>query len=116
MEDLLFLSHRIPFPPNKGDKIRSFHILRQLSRSYCVHLGAFVDTPADEQYIDAVSQYCDETCILNLKYAAKSLIDSHLLQGQRIQPTCAKTPPLDEREQRVKPYRVPVCGIECVPP
>jgi len=23
-EGLLFLAHRIPFPPNKGDKIRSF--------------------------------------------------------------------------------------------
>jgi len=27
MEGLLFLAHRIPFPPNKGDKIRSFHLL-----------------------------------------------------------------------------------------
>lgn len=24
---VLFLAHRLPFPPNKGDKIRSFHIL-----------------------------------------------------------------------------------------
>jgi len=43
MDGLLFLAHRIPFPPNKGDKIRSFHLLRHLSKRYAVHLGAFVD-------------------------------------------------------------------------
>jgi polysaccharide biosynthesis protein PslH len=50
MEGLLFLAHRIPFPPNKGDKIRSFHLLRHLSTRYEIHLGAFVDDPDDWQY------------------------------------------------------------------
>ena len=30
MEPVLFLVHRIPFPPNKGDKVRSFHLLKFL--------------------------------------------------------------------------------------
>ena len=50
MDGLLFLAHRIPFPPNKGDKIRSFHLLRHLSARYQIHLGAFVDDPDDWQY------------------------------------------------------------------
>ena len=33
MEPLLYLVHRIPFPPNKGDKIRSYHLLRHLART-----------------------------------------------------------------------------------
>ncbi len=57
-EGLLFLAHRIPFPPNKGDKIRSFHLLRHLSARYAVHLGAFVDDPDDWQYADALKPYC----------------------------------------------------------
>ncbi len=55
---LLFLAHRIPFPPNKGDKIRSFHLLRHLSQHYAIHLGAFVDDPQDWQYADALAPYC----------------------------------------------------------
>lgn len=66
MKDLLFLAHRIPFPPNKGDKIRSFHLLRHLSRSWRVHLGAFVDDPADWRHADALRDYCAETCLLPL--------------------------------------------------
>ena len=51
---LLFLAHRIPYPPNKGDKIRSFNILSHLRRHFHVHLGAFIDDPDDWQYEDTL--------------------------------------------------------------
>ncbi|MEO0437610.1 MAG: TIGR03087 family PEP-CTERM/XrtA system glycosyltransferase [Pseudomonadota bacterium] len=57
---LLFLAHRIPFPPNKGDKIRSFHILKHLSREFHVFLGTFVDTKEDLQHLDSVRDFCSE--------------------------------------------------------
>lgn len=31
---VLFLTHRVPYAPNRGDRIRAFHILRTLSRSF----------------------------------------------------------------------------------
>jgi len=55
MKELLFLAHRIPYPPNKGDKIRSYHLLKHLSQSYRVHVGAFVDDPDDWKYAQALS-------------------------------------------------------------
>src|SRR4030065_807646 len=66
MEGLLFLAHRIPFPPNKGDKIRSFNLLRHLSTRYAIHLGAFVDDPDDWQYRDALKPYCTSIKLLPL--------------------------------------------------
>jgi sugar transferase (PEP-CTERM/EpsH1 system associated) len=54
MDDLLFLAHRIPYPPNKGDKLRSYHLLRHLAKRYRVHVGTFVDDKADWQYTCAV--------------------------------------------------------------
>lgn len=47
MRDLLFLAHRVPFPPDRGDKIRSYHILRHLSRDWRVHLCSFGESEAD---------------------------------------------------------------------
>ncbi|MCW5620077.1 MAG: TIGR03087 family PEP-CTERM/XrtA system glycosyltransferase [Burkholderiales bacterium] len=61
MEELLFLAHRIPFPPDKGDKIRSFHVLRFLAQHYRVHLGAFIDDPLDWTRADELGQFCGET-------------------------------------------------------
>jgi sugar transferase (PEP-CTERM/EpsH1 system associated) len=58
MESLLFLAHRLPFPPNKGDKVRSFHFFRHLAGRYRVFLGTFVDDPADWGHVDAVRALC----------------------------------------------------------
>lgn len=58
MEDLLLLIHRIPYPPNKGDKIRSYHLLKHLAQHYHVHLGTFIDDPDDWQYVDTVKPWC----------------------------------------------------------
>jgi sugar transferase (PEP-CTERM/EpsH1 system associated) len=52
MADVLFLAHRIPYPPDKGDKIRSWNILKYLSERYRVHLGCFIDDPRDWQFTD----------------------------------------------------------------
>ena len=66
MDGLLFLAHRIPFPPNKGDKIRSFHLLRHLAQRYRIYLGAFVDDANDWQYANALAPYCAEMKLLPL--------------------------------------------------
>jgi sugar transferase (PEP-CTERM/EpsH1 system associated) len=47
MGNILFLAHRVPFPPDRGDKIRSYHILRHLAARHRVHLVAFADDPRD---------------------------------------------------------------------
>jgi sugar transferase (PEP-CTERM/EpsH1 system associated) len=47
MREILFLSHRIPFPPDRGDKIRSHHLLRRLARLAPVHVGTFADSDDD---------------------------------------------------------------------
>ena len=66
MEDLLYLTHRIPYPPNKGDKIRSYHLLKYLSQHFHVHLGTFVDIEEDWQYAENIKEWCDEVCLIKL--------------------------------------------------
>ena len=61
IQDLLYLTHRIPYPPNKGDKIRSWHLLKHLARRYRVHLGTFIDDQNDWQHVDTIRQLCGET-------------------------------------------------------
>ena len=63
MSEILFLAHRIPYPPDKGDKIRSYHLLRALAAQHEVHLGTFVDDPADWAHVETVRRLCRETCI-----------------------------------------------------
>ncbi len=68
MDELLYLVHRIPYPPNKGDKIRSYHLLKHLAQSYTVHVGAFIDAEEDWQYADALAKMAGgEVKLLPLK-------------------------------------------------
>ncbi len=47
MGEILFLTHRVPWPPNRGDKIRAHHILRKLMEYRPVHLACFADDEAE---------------------------------------------------------------------
>lgn len=66
MQSLLFLAHRIPYPPTKGDKVRSYHLLKYLAGRYRVHLGAFVDDAADLEHAGALRELCEECHLVRL--------------------------------------------------
>jgi len=56
MGEILFLCHRIPFPPDRGDKIRSHHILRRLAELAPVHVATFADDEGDAAAEAALAQ------------------------------------------------------------
>jgi len=58
MANLLYLVHRLPYPPDKGDKVRSFHLLQHLLARHRVFLGTFVDDPQDEVHIETLRGMC----------------------------------------------------------
>jgi sugar transferase (PEP-CTERM/EpsH1 system associated) len=63
MGSILFLCHRLPWPPDTGDKIRSYHVLQRLVRDHRVYLGTFVDKPADWRHVSKVKEVCAGVCI-----------------------------------------------------
>jgi sugar transferase (PEP-CTERM/EpsH1 system associated) len=59
--------HRLPYPPNKGDKVRSFHLLKHLAARHRVFLGTFVDDPEDEAYVQHLRPYCADMHVARLQ-------------------------------------------------
>jgi sugar transferase (PEP-CTERM/EpsH1 system associated) len=84
MEPLLYLAHRMPYPPNKGDKIRSYHLLRFLSRRYRVYLGTFADLEGDAAHVNYLRrEYCAEAKVIPLSpLRARARCMSGLLRGE----------------------------------
>ena len=64
--NILYLAHRIPFPPNKGDKLRALRQIERLARHHRVWCACFVDNPADRKYIDFLSAYCHNLAAIRL--------------------------------------------------
>jgi sugar transferase (PEP-CTERM/EpsH1 system associated) len=58
MQDLLFLTPRIPYPPNRGDKLRAWNVLLHLRQYYRIHLACFVDAPEDWEHVPFVKSMC----------------------------------------------------------
>jgi len=60
---ILYLCHRIPYPPNKGDKIRAFHQVKGLSARHEVDLFTLADQQADLEGQAALKPYCREIAV-----------------------------------------------------
>lgn len=75
---LLFLAHRIPYPPEKGEKIRAWHMLDHLADRWDVDAGFLVDELADVQHLPAVEQRCASLCwrpaMRRMSVAARALL------------------------------------------
>ncbi len=55
---ILFLAHRIPYPPDKGEKIRAFHELKFLGARHTVDLYCFADSESEASQQGALRNYC----------------------------------------------------------
>ncbi len=92
-EPLILLVHRIPYPPNKGDKIRSYHLLRYLARHYRVYLGAFVDDAADLEHSALLREWCSDVHVEMLPPGRSRLrMMRGLLTGVPLSVACYSSP------------------------
>lgn len=93
MADVLYLTHRIPYPPDKGDKITTYHFLKHLCREHRVCLGSFVDDSADWQYADAVRKMCTDVCLRPLRpWSRRTRALRALLTGEPVSKACYRDP------------------------
>ena len=85
MKTILYLCHRIPYPPNKGDKIRSFNEIKFLSRSGTIDLITLADDPEDMKYTDELKRYCRKVIVFPLNKNLSTLKGAvRLMTGQSI--------------------------------
>jgi sugar transferase (PEP-CTERM/EpsH1 system associated) len=57
---VLLLAHRVPFPPNRGDRIRCWQLLRSLAEQADVSLAAIADEPVSPATYDQLAQVCEQ--------------------------------------------------------
>ena len=74
MANILFLAHRIPYPPNKGDKIRSWNFLSRLAANHKVHLGFFVDNKRDMEHVGTLEALTSSLCYTEVSSIGQKLL------------------------------------------
>ena len=84
MGDILFLAHRIPFPPDRGDKIRSHHFLRGLAQTAPVHVATFGETDGDFAAEPALAEIAASHCLVSRRKPMALAGAQALLSGKPI--------------------------------
>lgn len=79
---ILYLAHRIPYPPNKGDKIRSYHEVRHLARRHHVDLACLCDLKEDLGYAGVLRRWCRKVVVRRIvPWRAKAQSVPAFVQG-----------------------------------
>ncbi|MEQ8741963.1 TIGR03087 family PEP-CTERM/XrtA system glycosyltransferase [Parasphingorhabdus sp.] len=92
MGEILFLTHRVPWPPNRGDKIRSHHFLQELMDCAPVHVACFADDEAEQQ-IDWARKVELQSCEIVIRTKPKWLggIEA-IVSGKPVSVACFDSP------------------------
>ncbi len=61
---IAYLTHRVPYPPDKGDRIRNYHVLRELSRHARVWLAALADEPVSPEQTARLNELCERVAVV----------------------------------------------------
>ena len=68
---ILFVCHRLPFPPKRGGKIRPFNIIRHLTESgHSVTVGSLARSEEELEEGQPLSEYCDKLIVGQINAAA----------------------------------------------
>ncbi len=60
---LLYVAHRVPYPPDKGEKVRAYHQVRLLAKHFDITLAAIAHSPEEARSSQGLSEFCRETLI-----------------------------------------------------
>jgi polysaccharide biosynthesis protein PslH len=61
---VLYLVHRFPYPPDKGDRIRNYHVLTWLARRASVHLACLADEDVDDKSMRMLEKLADRVAVV----------------------------------------------------
>jgi glycosyltransferase involved in cell wall biosynthesis len=65
---IIYLTSRFPYPINKGDKLRSYHQIKELSKSHEIHLISLSEKSISEKNIWALNKYCKSITIYKMVF------------------------------------------------
>src|SRR5437762_4987125 len=65
-QNILYLAHRVPYPPNRGDRIRSFHTLQFLSCHANVCLACLSDEAVERETVAQLQEFASRVAVVRL--------------------------------------------------
>jgi sugar transferase (PEP-CTERM/EpsH1 system associated) len=70
---ILCLTSRLPYPPNRGDRLRAFHFIEHLSRQHELSLVSFVAGESERGHVAALEAHCQAVHVVSMSRARSAI-------------------------------------------
>jgi sugar transferase (PEP-CTERM/EpsH1 system associated) len=81
------LTHRVPYPPDRGDRIRAYHLLEAIATRYDVTLATVADEPIAPATMDRLDSLCSRVLVAHARPMQRRTAAARaLFTGQAITP------------------------------
>jgi sugar transferase (PEP-CTERM/EpsH1 system associated) len=117
---LIYLCHRMPWPPIKGEKIHTWRVLNHLAKFFSVHLGTLVDEPGDMAHVarmQTVAASVGAFAVHRRTQMLRALVRAR--PGRPLQPDFCACPALarwvDATVARVRPHTMFISSVAMAP-
>jgi len=70
---ILYVTHRVPYPPDKGDRIRNYHVLTWLARHASVDLACLADEDVSQADVGALKELVDRVAIVRIRRGSRRM-------------------------------------------
>jgi sugar transferase (PEP-CTERM/EpsH1 system associated) len=83
---ILCLTSRLPYPPNRGDRLRAFHFIEHLSREHELTLISFISNESQREHAASLRPYCEDVQVVLMKrYQSIATVAGNLWRRQPLQ-------------------------------
>ena len=81
------LTHRVPYPPDRGDRIRAYHLLKQVSTRFDVTLAAIADEPVTSATLAELERFASQVLLVEARLIRRRAAAARaMILGQAITP------------------------------
>jgi sugar transferase (PEP-CTERM/EpsH1 system associated) len=70
---ILFLTARLPYPLNRGDRSRAFHFVKHLSREHTLSLASFIAHESEREYLAALRPFVQDVRVVKMSRRRSAL-------------------------------------------
>lgn len=96
--NILFVTPRLLYPVNRGDKVRPYNFAKTLAKKHNLSLVSFIQTKAELQYVDPLKEFFSSVDTIYLPaWKSKVNMGLNILSGKPLQVSYFKDSLFDEK-------------------
>jgi sugar transferase (PEP-CTERM/EpsH1 system associated) len=94
---ILFLTARLPYPPDRGDRLRAFNFIKHLSLEHDLSLVSFISQDYEREHLAVLRNYCQDVRVVMMsRYRSATTVVGNLWRPDPLQVLYYRSPVMQQ--------------------